>query len=257
MNVDIQKGDIWKRISAWLFDSVMLLVLVTLFAMPLFAIFKYDDKLEAVESIEAEYKEQMKNDGLNPDITSEELDALGKEERAKYDAIDKKRSEDERLILGYSLIASTMMIGVTASILLASIILELIVPILFKNGQTLGKKVFGLAVMHTNSVKLRGQAHFVRSIIGKCAIETLVPVFFVLMIFFGRIGIVGVILLVLLLGLQLFSVISTKRTRSTIHDLISDTVVVDLASQKIFDTYDDLMEYKNRLHEEMVSKQDY
>ena len=60
----------------------------------------------------------------------------------------------------------------------------------------------------------------------------------------------------LLIVLQIFALI-TSRSRSAIHDLISDAVVVDLASQQVFDTLDDLMAYKNKIHEEMVSKSDY
>ena len=256
MGYDIQKADFWKRISAWLLDFVLLITVIVIVSIPLSALFKYDEKLQVVESVENEYREEMVKSGLNPDITREELEKLSAEERAKYDAVDDKRSTDERLIIGYSLLSDIVVTMISVSILLAYLILEFAVPIIFKNGQTLGKKVFGLGVVHTNAVKLRGQAHFIRSVIGKCAIETMVPVFFIMMVLFGNLGTVGLILLVLMLGLQVFAVASTK-TRSAIHDLISDTAVVDLASQTIFENYDELMAYKNKLHEEAASRQDY
>lgn len=256
MKIDIQKADFWKRISAWMFDLLLLVIVVTLVAIPLSAIFKFDERLETVEGIENQYREQMKADGLNPDITSDEYEALSEEEKTRYDAVDDARKNDKNLLIGYSLISDIIVTIITTGILIAYLILEFAVPIIFKNGQTLGKKMFGLGVVHTNAIRLRGQAHFIRSVIGKCAIEMLVPVFFLMMTLFGNLGITGAILIVLLLILQIVAVISTK-TRSAIHDLISDTVVVDLASQKVFENIDELTEYKNKLHEEMVSKQDY
>ena len=130
------------------------------------------------------------------------------------------------------------------------------VPICFKHGRTLGKKIFGLAVIRTNGVKLGGQAHFIRAIIGKYTIETMVPVYILLMIIFGTLGITGTLVLLLLLGLELFTVFTTK-TRSTIHDLISDTVVVDYNSQMIFDSEEELIAYKTRIHEEEANKREY
>ena len=256
MVIDIQKADFWKRISAWLFDFVLLIAIVTLAAIPLSAIFKYDKNLEVVQSIENEYREAMIADGLNPDITADELKALSPEEQAKYHAVDEKRAKDDRLGIGYSVLSSAVISIVFLSIIIAYLILEFAVPLFLKNGQTLGKKVFGLGVVHTNSVKFRAQAHFIRSIIGKCAIETMVPVFFVMMILLGDLGIVGVVLLILIAGLQIYALASTK-TRSAIHDLIADAAVVDLASQMVFESNEEMMAYKNKLHEEAVSKTDY
>ncbi len=146
---------------------------------------------------------------------------------------------------------------VSTSVLIAYVLLELIVPLLFKNGQTLGKKIFGLAVIRTNAVRLDGQAHFIRSIIGKCTIEVLVPISLLLMVYFGKLGIVGLAVVFLLAVLQIFVLCGTSRTRSAIHDLISDTVVVDMATQEIFNSFEELMAYKNKLHEELTSKSDY
>ena len=42
-----------------------------------------------------------------------------------------------------------------------------------------------------------------------------------------------------------------------IHDLISDTVVVDYASQLIFENVDELMAYKTKIHEEEVRNTEY
>ena len=51
----------------------------------------------------------------------------------------------------------------------------------------------------------------------------------------------------ILLGLLNLGVIIYTPTNSTIHDLLCDTVVVDIASQEIFETEEELLEHKKRL----------
>jgi hypothetical protein len=52
---------------------------------------------------------------------------------------------------------------------------------------------------------------------------------------------------------QLVLLIVTK-THTPIHDLLARTVAVDITSQLIFDTPEDLLAYKKRLHEEQVQE---
>lgn len=253
---DLQKAGMWKRMSAWLFDLIVFATVVTLIAIPISMISGYDEKVDVVEKVEAEYREKMKADGLNPDISDSEFNALPEEERAKYEEVDKRRAKDERLTKGYAIITSTIVSMVFLSIFFAYLILEFIIPLILSNGQTLGKKIFGIGVVHTNCVKFRGKTLFIRAMIGKCVIETMVPVFIVMMILFGNLGWVGLLVLGLLLILQIYAVSSSK-TRSAIHDLVADAAVVDIASQMIFANYDELMEYKNRVHKESVERESY
>jgi uncharacterized RDD family membrane protein YckC len=212
-------------------------------------VLRYDYYSGIAEEVEAEYAEKY---GINPDISNEEFNALTEEQKAPYLACDEARQKDERLIVAYNIMINLVMLITSVSILIGFLVMEFAVPLFFKNGQTLGKKAFGLGVVHTNGVRMRGQAHFVRSVIGKCVIEAMVPTYIILMIIFGDLGIVGTAVLVLMLGLQIFAV-ATTRTRSSIHDLISDTVVVDLASQMIFENADELTAHKTRIHEEEVN----
>ena len=76
------------------------------------------------------------------------------------------------------------------------------------------------------------------------------------MILFGNLGVVGTVLLILILVLEIFTMCYTK-TRSAIHDLVSDTVVVDFQSQMIFESEDELIAYKTRIHEEEANKKEY
>ena len=253
---DLQKASMWKRASAWLFDLIVFATVITIVVIPLSILLKYDEKVDTVDKIEEKYRDMLIMDGLDPDISSSDFDALPKEVQDRYREIDDLRAKDEGLGIGYAIITNIITALVFVSIFITYMILEFVLPMCLKNGQTIGKKIFGIGVVHSNCVRFGGQSCFIRAMIGKCAIETMVPVFLVMMILFGNLGLTGAIVLILLAILQIYAICSSK-TRSAIHDLISDAVVVDLASQMIFEDHDQLMAYKNKVHSEAVEKADY
>ena len=78
----------------------------------------------------------------------------------------------------------------------------------------------------------------------------------ILMIFLGTIGIVGPAVILGLLVTQLV-LLCVTHTNSVIHDILSDTVTVDLASQMIFNSPEELLAYKTKLAAEKAARQGY
>ena len=253
MIFDLQKASMSKRISAFLFDFIILCVVAVGLATILSLIVGYDAKFDALESKYNEYEEKF---GIDTDISTEEYDKLSDEEKQKYADASKAMSEDDEMNRAYSVLLNLSLITVSFAILLAFIIMEFVVPLVFKNGQTLGKKIFGIALMRTDGVAVTPFQVFVRAIIGKYTIETMIPVFLLLFMFFGIIGTVGFLIIGAILLLQVIIMIAT-RTNSMIHDLFAVTVAVDMSSQMIFKNPDDMMEYKKALAEKMAREQSY
>ena len=140
--------------------------------------------------------------------------------------------------------------------LIAFVILEFIVPLLLKNGQTIGKKVFSIAVMRVDAVRITPLVLFVRSILGKYTIGTMVPLIMLLTLLFGATPLMPIAILLGVLIIQILLFIFTK-TNSLIHDSLASTVVVDLQSQMIFDSVEEKTEYQLRLHNEAANKANY
>ena len=84
----------------------------------------------------------------------------------------------------------------------------------------------------------------------------MIPVLIVIMIFFNKIGLLGTLILGGLSLVQIILLIVTE-TNSVIHDLMAKTVVVDMTSQMIFNSEEEMIEYKQKRHAEMVARQDY
>ncbi len=235
----LQKANFWKRISAYLFDMILTVTLAIGFAVLLSAVLGYDNKTEQLQSYYTKYEETY---GVDLDISEEDYSKLTEEEKTKYEAASNAFKADKEVLAVYSVIASLTLVILSFAVLLGILSIYFIVPLFFKNGQTLGKKIFGLAVVRTNLVKASTPVLFVRTLFGMYAIETMFPVFLLAMVYFRLMGSVGVITVGLLLLLQIVVLVVSKHN-AAIHDLLADTVVVDFASQRIFDSQEALDEY--------------
>ena len=253
MIYDLQKASITKRISAFLFDIIIFGIIAVGVAFLVSAAIGYDAKVDALEAEYAKY-EQLYD--IDRNISEEDYNALTEAEKARYEEASKAMSEDGEIVRLYSMMLSMTILVVSISLLVAFVISELTVPLIFKNGQTLGKKVFGVAIMRVDGVKVSAFQMFVRTVLGKFTIETMIPVFLLLMVFFGTMSGLGLVAAVLMLLIQLGFILFT-RTHSALHDILAVTVTVDMSSQMIFDSPEELMAYKKRIHEENVTRSPY
>ena len=243
MIYDLQKASLWKRISAFLFDFILLGIVSVLCAWLLSLALGYDG---CRADLDARYAAIGSQYDIDLQMSQEEFSALDEAGRARMEAAYAALSADEAAVRAYNLVMQLSILIVTFGVLTAYLILEFAVPLKFKNGVTLGKKIFGLAVMRTDGVRLSAVALFIRTVLGKFAIETMIPLILISMIIWGSIGIVGPAVLLGLLALEI-GVMAGTRTHSLIHDLMAGTVVIDLPSQMIFDTPEAMMAYKEQL----------
>ena len=244
--LDTQRAGMWKRLSAALFDAIILFTVIVGMALLLSSVLNYGQHIDRMDELEAQYAEKY---GIDFDITAEELKALSEEELKVYEEADKAWSEDPDVIYTYNMMLSMAMIIITFAILLGYLLLEFLIPLLLKNGQTLGKKLFGIGVMRVDSVRLPAILLFARTVLGKFTIGTMIPVYIIIMIIFGRLGLIGTVIIGALFLVQAILFFGT-RDHTPIHDKLAGTVTVDLGSQMIFDSPDALLEYKKRLHAE-------
>ncbi len=246
MNYDLQKASLMKRFSAFLLDFILMVILITGFAWGISSVLNFSDKANELNSVISTYEEKF---NLNFSISNEEYNNLTDDEKNYFNDSYYQVIKDQRYIYLTNMIFYSLLTIVSLSFLFSYLILEFIVPLLFKNGQTIGKKIFSIAVMRVDGVKVNGVVLFIRSIIGKYTIETMIPVIILLMMRFG-VGSYVTLGVIVLIGLfQIVLLIATK-TNSIIHDVLSSTVVVDFQSQMIFDSVEAKQEYQRKIHSE-------
>ena len=249
MIYDLQKAGVLKRAAAWLLDIILLVVLACGIGMILSAALNYDQHSQALEACYERYEKEF---GIDFDVYAD----LTEEEQARFEAANAALQKDTQALKAYNMVVNLSLTIVSLSILLSYLALEFAVPLLFGNGQTMGKKVFGIGLIRVDGVKISTFALFVRTVLGKYTVETMIPVLMAMMIFIGTIGILGPAIVLGLLILQV-ALIITSPTNSALHDHMAATVAVDLASQMIFATPEDLVEYKKQVHAEQVKNQPY
>ena len=184
------------------------------------------------------------------------FEAMTPEEKETYDTAYNALIQDEVAMKAYNMVLNLSLLITTVGILGACLLLEFAMPLLLGNGQTVGKKAFGLGVIRIDGVRATPVQMFVRTVLGKFTIETMIPVYVVLMIFFNVTGLGGTLLLGGLLVAQIL-IMAFNANNALIHDLLAGTVVVDVASQMIFRDTQDLIDYKKKLSREQADRQSY
>ncbi len=253
MTMDLQKASFTKRISAFLFDGIVWTVLVLALALALSAVLDIDTYSKQLDDCYAKYEALY---SVKVDITLEEYEKLTPEQLENYKKANEAIAKDKDAIFAYNMVLYRSIILVTMSVLGAYLVLDFLVPWKLGNGQTVGKKIFGLAVMRIDGVKLNTVSLFVRTVLGKFTLETMLPLLILVLTVFGGWGIIGTAVLGLILLLQVV-ILVTSHTGALIHDKMANTVVVDMASQRIFGSELELIAYKERMHAEKAARQDY
>lgn len=253
MAVDLQKAGMWKRTAAWLLDTILLVVLAVGMGALVALLLGYDAHSEALNDAYARYEAEY---GVVLDISQQEYLELTEQQRQQYDSAYKALTADESVIYTYNVVINQTLLMISLGLLLSTLTLEFAIPLWLGNGQTVGKKIFALGVIRTDGVRLTALQLFVRTLLGKFTIEIMLPVYLAIMAFFGIMGLPGTLVLAGLALAQLI-LLAVTANNSVIHDLLAGTVVVDIASQQIFKSADDLIAYTKRIHAEKAARQDY
>lgn len=253
MAYDLQKASMWKRISAFLFDGIMLVILAVLFAWGLSTLLGYDGYNRTVKESYDRYSQEYQVD-LRMSLT--EYEALSPEEAQRVDDAFDALNADAKALRAHQMMLQLSVLILSLSFFFAYLIWDFIIPLKLGDGQTVGKKIFGLGLMKTDGTRVHGPTLFIRAILGKYTIETMIPVLILLMIYWGTIGVVGPAVIGLILLTEIIVMISTH-TNSLIHDLLANTVVIDEASQKIFETPEELAAFKAEIAAEITQREKY
>ena len=268
---ELKRIGIVKRASALLLDAILLVVLATGFMFIVSLICNYDREeqlatqyfsewedfrkdyaAEVAEYYGYKYEETNGNyvvtkDGKPASLddvmreldSSEGGDAETAEAYQKYKALPSVEKVNRQYRYVYTLLFMMTSIGV----LLSYAVLEFVMPLIFKNGQTIGKKVFGICLVRSNCVKINTLMLFARTFVGKFAIETMFPVLLAFLFFFGGVGLLALVLFAGITVLNIALFCATKN-KTPIHDIFAGTVAVDMNLQMIFQSEEELIAKK-------------
>lgn len=253
MVYDLQKASLWKRFAAWLFDVIIAGVLAVGIGMLLSGLLGYNGYNETLERAYAKYEAEY---GIRFEITENEYLALSGEEQKNYETAYNALTADGDAMHAYRMVLQLSLLITTLGILAAVLIWEFAVPLFLGNGQTLGKKIFSLCLVRTDGVRVNNLQLFTRALLGKFTIETMIPVYIIMMLFWGIMDVTGTVILLGLLVAEI-AAMAVTRTNSALHDLLAGTAVVNIDSQMIFRSAEEKIEYQKKVAAEKAARQIY
>lgn len=251
MIYDLQKASLLKRFSAFLLDFILVCIVAVGLAALISRIVKFDSQYEQFVG----YMEQHGKE-YGVDITTAIPEDASEEYKENYNKANEALAKDTDAMAVYSKMTNLVFLMISIGLLVSFVIFEFVFPIIFKNGQTLGKKIFQVGVMQISGVRISLFALFVRGILGKYTVETMVPILLLGLIILGQGSAILVIVLFAIFAMQIILLIATK-TNSLIHDILSSTVVVDMQTQMIFRTKEEMIQYKEEVRLAEVEKAEY
>ncbi|MBR6709244.1 MAG: RDD family protein, partial [Clostridia bacterium] len=136
MVYDLQRASLWKRIAAGLFDGILAAVLAVGFAFLLSLVLGFDQHSQTVSEAYSTYETAY---GVDFSISAEAYGALTDAERGQYDGAYAALLADEAAMYAYNMTVNLSMVITTAAIFFAVMAFEYVIPLIFGNGQTLGK----------------------------------------------------------------------------------------------------------------------
>lgn len=251
MIFDLRKAGLLKRIPAWILDTILISILAVFGAWALSSLLNYDSYQS---TLSAAYEKYASEYGITRELAYTEPSLLTQEQIDQLNAASAAIAADSEAVYAYNMVINLQMLIVTFGLLFAFLVLEFVVPLVLKDGQTVGKRIFGVGLMHAEGIRITHVGLFVRAILGKYAVGTMIPVCCLITIINGTaqplLLLAAAAVLLVQLGMLVFS-----RNHLLLHDRMSMTVAVDLASQMIFSTREEMLEYKKKAHAERVAAQ--
>lgn len=230
---------LYKRVVALLVDIIVCIQFFNFFQMIINPIF---DSLFHYQDVLVEYHDKMVEHGLGYyDINDEtevkiyiDYEIGEKISQEEFNEALEKFKNDSRAMEVLNKVNTLSMIGTAVTLFLAIIPNYLLFPLIFKNGQTLGKKLMKIAIVDKDGCRVKFSSLILRNIVGLYLFDLLVSYFFMLIINIPIIAIIS-----LLMGLF------TKNKR-TVHDLVANTYVVDEELSIIYFSLEDKEAFESK-----------
>ena len=170
--LDIERASILKRIAASLLDFILVLILSVGAAWLISLITNYNEHIDNVNEYYDYYNEKYDIDLLG---TSDKYKDLTEEEQEAYDErleqANLEYANDKEAIKEFNLVINLSIMIISVGLFFGIFITEFIIPLIFKNGQTVGKKIFSICVIKNDGVKVSTVQLFARTVIGKYVVE--------------------------------------------------------------------------------------
>jgi len=220
MDKTLQKAPFFKRLLALMLDWMFIVIIIFTCVIPMSFLLKVDEYSEKFDQYYSEYEKKY---GVDFDLTEEQFNAMTEEELKLYEEAYNALTSDEEANKAHDALFKRMLGSIELAILAGYLVMDVLFPLMLKNGQTLGKRVFGLAVRRANGEPTNMITILSRTVVGKFTVETAIPALVICSVLMGSLNLFGVLYVVAILVANIVLLIKKNKV---LHDILADTMVV-------------------------------
>lgn len=220
MDKTLQKAPFFKRLLALMLDWMFIVIIIFTCVIPMSFLLKVDEYSEKFDQYYSEYEKKY---GVDFDLTEEQFNAMTEEELKLYEEAYNALTSDEEANKAHDTLFKHMLGSIELAILAGYLVMDVLFPLMLKNGQTLGKRVFGLAVRRANGEPTNMITILSRTVVGKFTVETAIPALVICSVLMGSLNLFGVLYVVAILVANIVLLIKKNKV---LHDILADTMVV-------------------------------
>ncbi len=233
-----------KRLASFVLDLVLFLILATGIGFLTSLALDTTGNLNNLHTKYVEHGVYVLND------SSEYIYCDTTKEECKNAWLEFNR--DEVACSYYDKMVNDSLIITTVGASVSLLILEFAVPLLFKNGMTVGKKILNITLIDKRGIRVKNIQIFARCVIGKIGFVALVPTYMLIFSFFNIGG--GLLGTLIFAAIELTNLCMLGLTPNHIgiSDAIGGVYPVDNSTQIYFDTVEELNDAKCKEEEEYI-----
>ena len=220
MDKTLQKAPFFKRLLALMLDWIFIVILTFTCVIPISLLLKVNEYSEKFDQYYSEYEKKY---GVDFDLTEEQFNAMTEEELKLYEEAYNALTSDEEANKVHDALFKRMLGSIELAILAGYLVMDVLFPLMLKNGQTLGKRILNLALVHNDGEPTNILTILHRTVIGKFVIETSIPALAVISLFMGSLNLLGLFFAAVILIVDIILLIKKNQV---LHDILANTVVV-------------------------------
>lgn len=222
------------RIAAFVLDFILFVVLLTGLLFIFMKIFNFDEYYNILDN-------EYKNIGYKIyDETTKSYHYISESAPNFNEVIEKYKNSEIIKEYGYKVNKLVLNIPML-SIFISMFILEFMIPLFLKNGQTIGMKCFHIALISNSGIKTKPIQLFIRFIFGKVVLISIVPYMCLFYSFFNMNGgLFGTIVIALIYIINI--VLLFKGNHAGLCDAIASVYPVDYQQTIFYDNEKEMQE---------------
>lgn len=230
----INPASVLNRIMSGLLDFILTVVLATGFFSLISRVLNYDDISNQLMGKYVEYGVYIEDDNGGYQYNGHTYSIVV--DTTTYNEV-KERFNNDAVAVNLEYKSETCAFAsISTGCLLSLIVIDFVLPLLFKNGRTIGGIMMKVGLISKKGIKISNVQLFARCIIGRYIIETIIPI-----ILWALYGVVGVF--VFCIGLVF--IITLSPNHQLPHNIVSNILTCDQNLQYYAISKEDLKEHLN------------